>query len=76
MEYSNGMGIEMPVWVIQSPSGKRTFNRKTRLVQIEVTEDCIFPSPEEAYEQLKYMDYGYKVVPKRHYLDSQNNRIW
>lgn len=76
MEYSNGMGVEMPVWVIQSTSGKRTFNKKTHSFQQDVTEACVYNTPTEAAEQLKMLDFGYVVKPKRHYQDLNNNRIW
>ncbi|MFF2798116.1 hypothetical protein [Lysinibacillus xylanilyticus] len=76
MHYSEGMGIEVPVWVIQSASGKRTLNRKTNKMQREVTKDCVFNDPKEANDKLKMMDYGYVVTTKRHYLDSGNDRIW
>ncbi|WP_150284333.1 hypothetical protein [Rummeliibacillus sp. TYF-LIM-RU47] len=76
MEYSSGMGIEIPVWVIQSANGKRTYNRKTNSFQTEVTEECIFDSPTKAYQDLKLLDYGYVVKSKRYYQDANNNRIW
>lgn len=71
-----GMGIEIPVWVIQSPTGKRTFNRKLKVMQMTINEDCIFNTPDAANEQLKLMDFGYKVARKRHYRDVNTNRIW
>lgn len=76
MEYSEGMGIEMPVWVIQTSSGKRTLNRKTNKLQAEVTEECVFNDPNEAKVKLQLMDFGYEVKQKRHYRDSKNSRIW
>lgn len=76
MEYNNGMGIEIPVWVIQSKNGKRVLNRKTNKFQSEITEDCTFSTPEQANEKLKMMDYGYVIKSKRHYRDLNNNRIW
>lgn len=76
MEYSKGIGIELPVWVIQSVNGKRTYNRKNNSFQSEVTEECIFRSSTKAHQDLKLVDYGYVVKPKRHYQDADNNRIW
>ena len=76
MNYSDGMGIEVPVWVIQSANGKRVFNRKTNSFQRELTEDCVYSTPKEAKEHLKVMDFGYVVKPKRHYRDLNNNHIW
>lgn len=76
MSYSEGMGIEVPVWVIQTPNGSRTFNRKTNSFQSKITEDCTYSSPTAANEQLKLMDFGYVVKSKRHYLDLNNSRIW
>lgn len=76
MEYSSGMGIEMPVWVIQSKSGKKTYNVKLGKFQKELTTDCIFDLPTDAEDKLKMLDFGYVVNQKRHYRDMDNNRIW
>lgn len=76
MNYSEGMGIELPVWVIQSKSGKKTFNIKLNKFQRELTEDCLFSTPEDANDKLKMLDFGYVVNRKRHYIDSNISRIW
>lgn len=76
MKYAEGLGIEVPVWVIQSSSGKRTLNLKTNKMQKEITEDCLFNSPKDADAKLQLMDFGYVVNRKNHYLDAKNSRIW
>lgn len=76
MEYSNGMGVEIPVWIIQSKSGRCIYNRRTNKLQGSITEDCIFNDPDEAKGKLKMMDFGYVIRRKRHYRDLNNSRIW
>lgn len=75
MDYSGGMGLELPVWIIQTVSGSKSFNRKTKKFQTEATVDCIFHSDEEARTELKSLDFGYVVRKRRHYQDAKNSRI-
>lgn len=70
------MGVEIPVWVIQSPSGRRTLNRVTGRFQSEPTEECIFNTEEDAHEKIKIMDHGFTVRRKRQYRDMGKVRIW
>lgn len=76
MKNNEGMGIEIPVWVIQSANGKRTFNRKINRFQENVSEDCIYNTPEDANSHLKIMDFGYVVSLKRFCQDAKGSRIW
>lgn len=75
MNYSDGMGIEIPQWVITTSSAKKFWNVKTNRFINTLTEECLYQSKEAANEKLKDLDYGYKVKKIRKYIDSNGNRI-
>ena len=75
MEYSNGMGIEMPKWVITTQSNKKFFNPKENRFVKELVEQCAFDTPDEANNALKQLDFGYVVKSARLYKDLENTRI-
>lgn len=75
MEYSNGMGIEIPQWVITNKSAKRFWGIKGGKFTNELTEDCLFDSPLKANDKLKDLDVGYIIKTARKYIDSNGTRI-
>lgn len=75
MEYSKGMGVEIPLWVITTQSGKKFWNIKEGKLMSKLTDQCLFDSSREANEKLKDLDFGYTVKRARKYIDSQNVSI-
>ncbi|PAD70663.1 hypothetical protein CHH83_02335 [Bacillus sp. 7586-K] len=75
MDYSSGMGIEIPQWVITTNSAKKFWNVKHRNFTNTLTEECLFQSKEEASEKLKDLDFGYKVKKVKKYMDSNGTSI-
>ena len=75
MEYSSGMGIETPIWVITTKSNKKFYNPKEDIFVKEAVEDCGFDTLAEANNALNQLDFGYVVKPARLYRDSENTRI-
>lgn len=75
MKYSEGMGIEMPKWVITTQSNKKFFNPKLNKFVKELVEQCAFDTPVEANNALKQLDFGYVVKPAKLYQDIENSSI-
>lgn len=75
MEYSEGMGIELPKWVITTASNKKFLNRKNSAFTKELSEECIFDDPTAANDFLKHLDFGYVVKTVRYYIDKENTYI-
>lgn len=70
------MEFEFPKWVIQTANSKKTLNRKTNKMQEDITDDCLFDSPEEANSKLRIMDPGYVVNRRRKVVGLEKSRIW
>lgn len=75
MNRSNGMGIEMPKWVITTRSNSKFYNVKSGKFEKDVSEKCLFDSPIDANEKLKDLDFGFVVKSARHYFDMENSHI-
>jgi hypothetical protein len=71
----SGMGIELPQWVITTKSGKRFWELEQNNFTKEITEQCLFSSPDAANEKLKDLDVGYVVKTVRVYKDLNNTTI-
>lgn len=71
----SGMGIEFPRWVITTKSAKRFWDLEKNNFTNELTEKCLFQSPETASEKLKDLDFGYVVKTARVYKDLNNTTI-
>ncbi|MGG3890306.1 hypothetical protein [Metabacillus fastidiosus] len=75
MNYSNGMGIEIPQYVITTKSAAKFWNIKEDKFVKQLTEDCLFGTPALANDKLKDLDFGYVVKTARKYTDSNGIRI-
>ena len=75
MDYGNGMGFEIPQWVITTKSARKFWSVKENKFTKEVSEDCLFGSFEEANKKLKDLDVGYIVKKARVYMDASHKRI-
>ena len=75
MNYSQGVGIELPKWVITTQSNRKFFNREENKFVKELVEQCAFDTPQEANNALKQLDFGYVVKSARLYKDISNTSI-
>lgn len=75
MNNSQGMGIELPVWIITTKSNKKFFNKRENEFVSELVEQCAFDTPNDANNALKQLDYGYVVKAARLYRDINNTSI-